>query len=63
LVADTHRTYINAAQNLAENIDELRELRKTLRQRVIDSPICDGAQYARNVEIAYREMWRRWCTK
>lgn len=63
LVADTHRTYINAAQNLAENIDELRELRKTLRQRVIDSPICDGAQYAWNVEIAYREMWRRWCTK
>jgi protein O-GlcNAc transferase len=25
------------------------------------SPLCDGERFAREVEGAYREMWRSWC--
>jgi predicted O-linked N-acetylglucosamine transferase (SPINDLY family) len=25
------------------------------------SPLCDGKAFARDVEAAYRGMWRRWC--
>jgi len=63
LIADTPRTYINAAQNLAENLPELRLLRNSLRDRLTNSSLCDASQYAQNIEIAYREMWRRWCAK
>ena len=63
LIADTPRTYINAAQSLAENLSELRQLRGSLRDRLTKSALCDAGQYARNVEVAYREMWRRWCAK
>jgi len=25
------------------------------------SPLTDGKRYTRNLEAAYRTMWRRWC--
>jgi len=25
------------------------------------SPLMDGEQFARDVEWAYRQMWRNWC--
>ena len=62
LIADTPRTYINATQALAENLSDLRRLRGSLRDRLTSSTLCDAGQYAHNVEIAYREMWRRWCS-
>jgi protein O-GlcNAc transferase len=45
----------------AGNIDGLAELRRTLRSRMQASPLMDGARFARNVESAYRQMWRNWC--
>jgi predicted O-linked N-acetylglucosamine transferase (SPINDLY family) len=27
------------------------------------SALCDGPAFARDVEAAYREMWRRWCAQ
>ncbi|MBF0590241.1 MAG: tetratricopeptide repeat protein [Magnetococcales bacterium] len=50
--------YIERAVSGAENLGALRQLRAGLRQQVGGSPLCDGAGYARAVEMAYLEMWR-----
>jgi hypothetical protein len=25
------------------------------------SPLCDGPRFARNLDAAFRDMWRAWC--
>lgn len=39
--------------------EELAALRPVLRQRLAESPICAG--YREHVEVAYRDLWRKWC--
>lgn len=60
-VADHLDQYIDLAARLANDPDRLRDLRRTLRPRVAQSPLMDGARFARNVEDAYTMMWQRWC--
>ncbi|MBT7943119.1 MAG: tetratricopeptide repeat protein [Alphaproteobacteria bacterium] len=61
LAVDTPDAYVACAKELADNPDRLKTLRADLRQRVAASPLCNAPAYARNVEAAYREMWRKWC--
>jgi predicted O-linked N-acetylglucosamine transferase (SPINDLY family) len=61
LVARTREEYVQKAVDLAKNQGELVELRRTLRDRLVKSPIMDAPKFARNVEAAYRKMWRKWC--
>ena len=51
------------AAELAADLPRLSGLRKTLRQRMQASPLMDAPRFARNIEAAYREMWRRWCSE
>ena len=51
------------ATKLALDKDRLRGLRHNLRQKVAASPIMNQAAFARNMEAAYREMWRKWCSE
>jgi predicted O-linked N-acetylglucosamine transferase (SPINDLY family) len=53
--------YVRDATELARDMQRLAELRGSLRQRMQDSPITDGAGFTRDVEAAYRLMWRAWC--
>jgi predicted O-linked N-acetylglucosamine transferase (SPINDLY family) len=62
LVASSERDYVRMAVELAENLPRLAELRATLRTRMQASPLMDAPRFARNVEAAYRRMWRAWCT-
>ena len=52
--------FVRIAVQLAQDAPHRAELRRTLRQRLLDSPVMDGAGFARDVEDAYRQMWRRW---
>jgi predicted O-linked N-acetylglucosamine transferase (SPINDLY family) len=45
---------------LAMETDRWIQLRGTLRQRMRESPLMDVPRFARDVEGAYREMWRKW---
>jgi protein O-GlcNAc transferase len=61
LAAETPEQYLSLAANLAGDLPRLQELRRTLRQRMLQSPLMDADRFARHMESAYRQMWRRWC--
>lgn len=61
LVASNSEEYIEIAARLAGDKEHLAELRATLRQRMQASPLMDAPRFARNMEAAYRTMWRKWC--
>lgn len=62
LVAENPHDYIRIAGELASNLERLLQLRASLRQRVAESPLCDGPSLAHEVEAIYRRIWRHWCT-
>ena len=62
LIAQTPQQYIQIASDLAMDAARLGELRRTLRQRMRASPLMNAPRFARNVELAYRQMWRDWCS-
>ncbi len=61
LIAASVDDYVARAASLARDLDRLAGLRATLRDRMRTSYLCDGAHFAREMEAAYRSMWRRWC--
>ena len=63
LVADTAEDYVRLAADLAGDVPLLSHLRGTLRQRMEQSPLMDAPRFARDIEAAYRAMWRQWCAK
>jgi protein O-GlcNAc transferase len=63
LVGQTAGEYVNIAVKLAGDLPRLAELRGTLRQRMSQSPLMNRTRFARQVEEAYRNLWRRWCER
>ncbi len=61
LVGKTPREYVDIAVKLAGDLPRLGELRRTMRERMERSPLMGAAGFARNVEAAYRDIWRSWC--
>jgi predicted O-linked N-acetylglucosamine transferase (SPINDLY family) len=61
LIADTNEQYVKIAVDLANDLPRLGRLRGSLRDQMRRSPLLDRARFVINVEIAFREMWQRWC--
>jgi predicted O-linked N-acetylglucosamine transferase (SPINDLY family) len=61
LAGQSPEEYIRIAVELAKDLGRLEQLRSTLRQRMEQSPLMDATRFARNIEAAYRQMWRGWC--
>jgi predicted O-linked N-acetylglucosamine transferase (SPINDLY family) len=59
--AQSEDEYVQQAVSLANGHRRLAELRSTLRSRMMASPLLDAPLFARNLEAAFREMWREWC--
>jgi predicted O-linked N-acetylglucosamine transferase (SPINDLY family) len=62
LVAHSEEEYIAIATRLAADWPRLTELRRTLRTRMEGSVLMDAPHFARQIETAFRTMWRAWCT-
>jgi predicted O-linked N-acetylglucosamine transferase (SPINDLY family) len=60
-IASTPQDYVRRAAEFARDEERLEELRASLRQRMLRSPIMDEASFVRDLESAYRAMWRAWC--
>jgi predicted O-linked N-acetylglucosamine transferase (SPINDLY family) len=61
LAADNAEQYTRIALHLAGDPPRLRQLRATLRERLLSSPLMNAPRLARHIEAAYRTMWQRWC--
>ncbi len=61
LIATSENHYLQLAAALAADLPRLTHLRRTLRERMRNSPLMDAPRFARSIEAAYREMWREWC--
>jgi predicted O-linked N-acetylglucosamine transferase (SPINDLY family) len=61
LIAQTAEQYVQIAAELAADTRQLAELRAGLRDRMASSPLMDAPRFARGVESAFRDMWRKWC--
>jgi protein O-GlcNAc transferase len=61
LVADRPQDYIEIAARLAADLPALARLRAELRGRIAASPLCDGPRFTKQLEAAFRTMWREWC--
>lgn len=61
LAAEGEDAYVSKAVTLASEVPRLAELRAELREAISRSAIGDGPRFTRQLERAYREMWRGWC--
>ncbi len=61
LVGMSVDNYRGIAITLAGDSDRLAYYRESLREKLFQSPLCDGIALARAIENAYRNMWARWC--
>ena len=62
-IAADERSYIAKAISLSQDFNVLAALRSGMRARMSKSPVMDESGFARDVEKAYRKIWRNWCEK
>ena len=53
--------YVEITKELAADVPRLAKLRGEMRDRMRASPLMNARQFARDIEDAYRQMWRTWC--
>jgi tetratricopeptide (TPR) repeat protein len=63
LVASDEDAYLRIVEKLASDLDRLAALRRGLRAQLAASVLFDGAGHARDLEDAYRRLWREWCAR
>jgi len=57
MATSSEADYIAIAKTMSNDLPRLREIRAGLRQRIINSPLCDAKAYTDSIESAYRYMW------
>jgi protein O-GlcNAc transferase len=62
-VAKDADDYLALAVRHAGDTPALAELRRSLRPRLLDSPLCDATRFASHFENALRVLWRAWCAR
>jgi predicted O-linked N-acetylglucosamine transferase (SPINDLY family) len=57
LIAESNEEYLEKAVLLAGDHKKLLVLRRSMRDRMLQSPICDVEFFVQSVEDAYHDMW------
>jgi predicted O-linked N-acetylglucosamine transferase (SPINDLY family) len=60
-IASDEQDYVARAVRFAADLPSLSALRVSLRDRMRASSIMDATGLTRDIEAAYRDMWRNWC--
>jgi predicted O-linked N-acetylglucosamine transferase (SPINDLY family) len=60
-VARTPEEYVEIAATFAGDLPRLAAIRAGMRERLNTSPLLDAARYTKNLEEAYRRVWKAWC--
>lgn len=60
-IAHSDEEYREKAVWIAQNPEQLKKVKRTLRHRMQNSPLCDHVGFARKFEFSLREMWKSWC--
>jgi predicted O-linked N-acetylglucosamine transferase (SPINDLY family) len=63
LVCTTPDDFVARTVGLTADLPALARLRAGLRERMSRSPLMDFKRFARNLESAYRTIWREWCER
>jgi predicted O-linked N-acetylglucosamine transferase (SPINDLY family) len=61
LATNNSDQFVQTAGALARDLQRLGEYRSSLRERMERSPLMNIPRFARNIESAFRTMWRHWC--
>ncbi|HKO90406.1 MAG TPA: tetratricopeptide repeat protein, partial [Polyangiaceae bacterium] len=59
--AATPEEFVHIAVRACQDLPRLSALRRSLRARMQASPLMDAPRFARDLEHAYRTVWRKWC--
>jgi predicted O-linked N-acetylglucosamine transferase (SPINDLY family) len=62
-IAQSFKQYVDIACDYAKNIRRLQTLRETLRQTLLDSPVCDAVGFAKELARLIRYAWQNWCVR
>ena len=62
-IAKNSTDYISKALEFSLNINELTKIRKSLRNKVLDSPLCDSKNFGIHFSKMLWEMWKRFDKK
>lgn len=60
-IADTEEEYLEKLVALANDIPALAETRKTLRNEMLASKLCNAEDFTKRMELTYQQMWQRYC--
>ncbi|TAN68257.1 MAG: tetratricopeptide repeat protein [Methylobacter sp.] len=60
-VAESDADFVNNACRWADDLDGLAQIRGSLRERMHNAPFGKLALVVKELEAAYRQMWRHWC--
>jgi len=59
-VAQDKSAYVEIAQQLAKDVNVIRQGRAALRQKMQGSALCDRTSYVKYLELLYEKMWNAW---
>jgi protein O-GlcNAc transferase len=62
-IGRTPDDYVRIAVEFSRDAATLAGLRASLRKRLRESPLMDEKRFTRDLEHAYRLMWREWCRR
>jgi len=60
-ITESREDYVLTARLLAESRGLLKTLRRSLRETVRNSPLCDSQRHAETLEQGFRAVWQMWC--